>query len=171
MKKWISLVFLAGMLLSLAACGEEEVKGADLSGETLEAIVEKIYEQKPLEIGVGTNPVDVNDSQTIEYLIGLKDASNVKEAVISEAMISSQAYSLILARVNDAAKAEETAQAMLNGVDPAKWICVQADSMGAAVYGDLVLVVMSDSGYAKAEDMVAAFKTVCGGTLDKELTR
>lgn len=171
MKKWISLILLAGMLLSLAACGGQENKGADLSGETLEAIVDKIYEQKPLQISVGTNPVDVSDSQMTEYMIGLKDASNIKEAVISEAMMSSQAYSLILARVNDAAKAEETAQTMLNGVDPAKWICVQADSLAAGVYGDLVLVVMSDSTYAKAGDMVAAFQTVCGGTLDKELTR
>lgn len=171
MKKWISFLLLSGMLLTLAACGQEEAKGADLSGETLSAIVDKIYEQKSLEIRVGTQEVDLSDADATAYLIGLSDPSNVKEAVISEAMMGSQAYSLILARVSDPAKAEETAQAMLSGVDPAKWICVQADSLGAAVYGDLILVVMSDSTYASAESMIGAFKTVCGGTLDKELTR
>ena len=98
-----------------------------------------------------------------------QDYEVLSGAVVSESMIGSQAYSLVLVRVNDPAKAEETAQAILDGVNPAKWICVQADDLDAAVSGDLVLFVMI--GSQLAADLIGAFKTLCGGTLDKELSK
>ena len=68
--------------------------------------------------------------------------------------------------------AEETARAILDGVNPAKWICVQADDLDAAVSGDLVLFVMIGSQFdLPAADLIGAFKTLCGGTLDKELSK
>ena len=106
------------------------------------------------------------------YYTGLSDASALSGAVVSESMMGSQAYSLVLARVNDPAKAEETARAILDGVNPAKWICVQADDLDAAVSGDLVLFVMIGSQFdLPAADLIGAFKTLCGGTLDKELSK
>ena len=72
----------------------------------------------------------------------------------------------------DAAKAEEVAQMMLDNIDPVKWICVQADDIDAAIYGDLVLFVMIGSQFGiPAADMIGAFKTVTGGVLDKELSK
>ena len=68
--------------------------------------------------------------------------------------------------------AEEVAQMMLDNIDPVKWICVQADDIDAAIYGDLVLFVMIDSQFGiPAADMIGAFKTVTGGVLDKELSK
>ena len=175
MKKFISVILMAALALSLfAACGktDDAPKGADLSGESAEALVNKIYESKMPEFALMTMPVDLADAEMVAWQTGVSDPSLLKEAVISESMMGSQAYSMVMVRVNDAAKAEEVAQMMLDNIDPRKWICVAADDIDAAIYGDLVLFVMIDSSFGMpAADFIGAFKTIAGGALDKELSK
>ncbi len=175
MKKYISVILMAALALSLfAACGktDDAPKGADLSGESAEALVNKIYETKVPEFALMTMPVDLADAEMVAWQTGVSDPALLKEAVISESMMGSQAYSLVMVRVNDAAKAEEVAQMMLDNIDPRKWICVAADDIDAAIYGDLVLFVMIDSSFGMpAADFIGAFKTIAGGALDKELSK
>ena len=175
MKKFISVILMAALALSLfAACGktDDAPKGADLSGESAEALVNKIYETKVPEFALMTMPVDLADAEMVAWQTGVSDPALLKEAVISESMMGSQAYSLVMVRVNDAAKAEEVAQMMLDNIDPRKWICVAADDIDAAIYGDLVLFVMIDSSFGiPAADFIGAFKTIAGGALDKELSK
>ena len=175
MKKFISVILMAALALSLfAACGktDDAPKGADLSGESAEALVNKIYESKMPEFALMTMPVDLADAEMVAWQTGVSDPALLKEAVISESMMGSQAYSMVMVRVNDAAKAEEVAQMMLDNIDPRKWICVAADDIDAAIYGDLVLFVMIDSSFGMpAADFIGAFKTIAGGALDKELSK
>ena len=175
MKKFISVILMASLALSLfAACGktDDAPKGADLSGESTEALVNKIYESKMPEFALMTMPVDLADAEMVAWQTGVSDPALLKEAVISESMMGSQAYSMVMVRVNDAAKAEEVAQMMLDNIDPRKWICVAADDIDAAIYGDLVLFVMIDSSFGiPAADFIGAFKTIAGGALDKELSK
>ncbi len=175
MKKFISVILMAALALSLfAACGktDDAPKGADLSGESAEALVNKIYETKVPEFALMTMPVDLADAEMVAWQTGVSDPALLKEAVISESMMGSQAYSMVMVRVNDAAKAEEVAQMMLDNIDPRKWICVAADDIDAAIYGDLVLFVMIDSSFGMpAADFIGAFKTIAGGALDKELSK
>lgn len=175
MKKFISVILMAALALSLfAACGktDDAPKGADLSGESAEALVNKIYETKVPEFALMTMPVDLADAEMVAWQTGVSDPALLKEAVISESMMGSQAYSMVMVRVNDAAKAEEVAQMMLDNIDPRKWICVAADDIDAAIYGDLVLFVMIDSSFGiPAADFIGAFKTIAGGALDKELSK
>ena len=174
MKKFISVILMAALALSLfAACGktDDAPKGADLSGESAEALVNKIYESKMPEFALMTMPVDLADAEMTAWLTGISDPALLKEAAVSESMMGSQAYSLVMVRVNDAAKAEEVAQMMLDNIDPVKWICVQADDIDAAIKGDLVLFVMIDSQFGMpAADFIAAFSQAMGG-LDKELSK
>ena len=175
MKKFISVILMAALALSLfAACGktDDAPKGADLSGESAEALVNKIYESKMPEFALMTMPVDLADAEMVAWQTGVSDPALLKEAVISESMMGSQAYSMVMVRVNDAAKAEEVAQMMLDNIDPRKWICVAADDIDAAIYSDLVLFVMIDSSFGiPAADFIGAFKTIAGGALDKELSK
>ena len=175
MKKFISVILMAALALSMfAACGktDDAPKGADLSGESAEALVNKIYESKMPEFALMTMPVDLADAEMVAWQTGINAPALLKEAVISESMLGSQAYSLVMVRVNDAAKAEEVAQMMLDNIDPRKWICVAADDIDAAIYGDLVLFVMIDSSFGiPAADFIGAFKTIAGGALDKELSK
>ena len=144
--------------------------------EALNAKLEALYKLKTPDLMLATTAVDLASANWTRYYTGLEgeNAAKLDAALASEAAIGSQAYSLVLARVKDAADAPAIAQAMLDGIDPVKWICVQADDIRAASSGDLVMLVMADSGLSeavKADDLLAAFKELNGGKLDAELTR
>ena len=56
---------------------------------------------------------------------------------------------------------------MKAGVDPRKWICVEADDVKAAGIGDVVMLIMvSTTGDMTAQSFVDAFQTVAGRSCD-----
>lgn len=175
-KKILLLLLTTALMVSFAGCKKEEAVNkpeAKLEGD-LTSVIEKIYENTGVELMTENKPVDLKDSDAVKYYMGLEDASEIKEAVVSEAMISSQAYSMVLARVNDAADAKDVADAMLKGIDQRKWICVMADDLKTAVYGDAVLMVMIASSMeevATSQKLVDAFGEICGGELDAVLSK
>ena len=171
MKKIVALVLVAIMAMAMfTACGSEaDVKGPE---GTPAEIIDKIYAEKSIELPLMTMDVDLTDKDAVLMQIGLESAEKVKEAAVSESMMGSQAYSLVVVRVNDAADAEEVAKAMQGGIDQRKWICVEADDLRVAACGDVIMLFMVASDFADtvtAEEMVEAFKTVCGGKLTVDL--
>ena len=80
----------------------------------------------------------------------------------------------MLVRVKDAADAEEVANAMINGIDPRKWICVEADDVRVMVKGDVVALYMVDSEFGdemSGDGIEAALTEVLGGSLDKVIKK
>ena len=149
----------------------DESASAGLDG-TLSEIIVKLNEQKTPEFMTGEIPVDLTDADSVKYMTGLDSAEKVKEAAAHESMMGSQAYSLVLVRLNDAADAEAVATEMKNGIDQRKWICVEADDLRVVASGDLVMLIMIDSEYAStvtAADYVDAFTALAGGSLDVDL--
>ncbi len=171
MKKILAFILAAVMVLSFAACSSTEEGGNDaavkVEGTALE-IIEKIYAEKPVELMLMTSAFADLDSSMVPSFTGLADDSKLSDGAVSEPMMGSQAYSLVVVKVNDGENAEAVAQEMANGIDPAKWICVQADDVAVAAYGDTVMLFMIDSmlggeiGVSSA-DMVAAFNAAVGG--------
>ena len=153
--------------------GADDDFGADDGADAVEPdgalsdIVDAIYEKADPGYALGTIGVDLTDEYLLSYYTGLTDGSVLTAAVASEPMISSQAFSLVVARVADGQDAKSVARDMLAGVNPAKWICVSADDMTAAVSGDIVLLVMVneyDDDIASA-DFANAFVDLYGGEL------
>lgn len=142
---------------------------------TLPELINAIYAKQPVEIMVNDpTPVDLSDANAVNNFLGLTDASKVKEAYYSEAMIGSQAYSLVVVRTNSAADAPAVAQSMFDGINQAKWVCVSADCVAVGAYGDTVMLVMVNSGLGGATlhtDLRAAYASVVGGKLDVSLDR
>ena len=64
----------------------------------LSALIDSIYASVDPGIMVATSGVDLSQASWVTYYTGLEDASNLDAAVASEAMIGSQAYSLVLVR-------------------------------------------------------------------------
>lgn len=158
--------------LAFAGCGNADKEQTALEGKTLSEIIDLIYEQKDPGIGTATIEVDLGDANALKYNTGLDSADGIEDAAVSEAMISAQAYSLVLVRVEDSADTETVAREMQEGIDPAKWICVQADDREVSGYGDVALLIMVSSElseYVTAEEITDAFRTVCGGELAFEL--
>lgn len=174
MKRIMSVILVGMMLFGLTACAKADNTVSKGPEGELSKVIDQIYKQKKLEISVGTTKLDLTNADILKYNTGLSDAALVKEAVVSEAMISSQAYSLALVRVKDSKDAKTVAKEMLDGIDQGKWICVSADDLKVAACGDVVILVMvssSMSDMVTAAQLVDAFKTVCGGKLDFTLEK
>ena len=173
MKKILTVFLAALMILSFAACNtsdDPEVTGNPNYEGTLADLVDAIYEKKPLEMMVSQAiDIDVTDADALRYYLGLDSADGITEAVFSEAMTGSQAYSLCLARLGEGADVATIKNAILNGVDTQKWICVGADQLIVGNCGDVVIMVMADSQLSEtlAEDIYNAFVEVTGATGDK----
>ena len=140
----------------------------------LTEIIDAVYKKNPIDLSLETDSVDISNADMLNSFTGLDSADKIKEAVVSEPMMGSQAYSFVLVRVKDAADAEEVANAMINGIDPRKWICVEADDVRVMVKGDVVALYMIDSEFGdemSGDGIEAALTEVLGGSLDKVIKK
>ena len=111
MKKFTALLLAAFILLTAVGCAKKEPSAAPatIEGTTAE-IIDKIYaNHKEVDLYLETLPLDVTDSNAVTYNTGLASGEKLSEGSISEAMMS-QAYSLVVLRVKDAADAPQIAK-------------------------------------------------------------
>ena len=172
MKKFLSVVLVLALVLSMAACGgkknQETVPAAQTVAGTMEELLNKTIEQRPVEFMGGVIPVDLTDSSedglwALKSYTGLDSAEKISEAAAFEPMMGSMAFSMVLVRVADGVDAKSVAESMKSGIDTRKWICVEADDLKVAGFGDVVMLIMvnSDSGMT-AQSFVDAFAKVAG---------
>ena len=140
----------------------------------LAALVDSIYEVYPVEIMMPqTRAIDLADESWLTYNAGLTldQGVLVDAAVLSESLTGSQAYSLVLLRLKDAADAPAIAEAMLENIDPAKWVCVGADVQRVVAFDDKVLYVMANRELADVNALVDALPEALGisYTLDERV--
>ncbi len=187
MKKLISLMLAFAMIACIAvgcapAANNDGTEGTEnkapevqnLTG-TMEELVNKIVEKNPVEFMGGSMTLDLaNTSEMTEedfawYIknyTGLDSDSDISDGAFYEAMMGSIAFSLVAVRVNESADAKTVGQAMKDGIDTRKWICVAADDLMVAGYGDVVVLIMLDTGLEMtAQSFIDAFKDVCGADL------
>lgn len=177
-KKIVALLLSAAMMLSVTACGSGSVGNSEQAGgstnqeapsfDNTEAVINAIYEKKPIELNMGSIPVELTDEYSLSAYTGLTpdDADKLVEATASEPMMG-QACSIVVAELTDASNAADIAQKMANGIDQRKWICVEADTLKVVTCDKYVLLVMIDSQFADmvtVDDIVGAFTEVCGYT-------
>lgn len=133
------------------------------SAEDLSLFVDTLYAGKEnLFSSLMSQPIDVTDSESVSYMTGLENGNDLEYLVVSEPMMSSQAYSLVIAKIKDGADADSIAKKMSENIDMRKWICVSAEVLYATSTEDLVFLVMSSEEMAKPvydafKDKVGAF--------------
>ena len=131
------------------------------SAEDLTAFVDKIYEgNENLFPSLMSQAIDVTDSETVSYMTGLENGDDLEYLVVSEPMMSSQAYSLVIAKVKDGADADAVAKTMSENIDMRKWLCVSAEVLYATSTEDLAFLVMTSEEMAKP--VYDAFKAKVG---------
>ena len=162
MKKIISILLVMVLALGVfAGCGAK----TELEGTTVE-ILEKINENAEVQFPLGTDNIDAENPS---YHTGLTTefyAENVAEGAYSEAMIGSQAHSMIILKVKDGVNPEDVASKIFTDLKPNKWICVTAEHMYVNTSGDYVFMVMS---YADATStIIPAFEALAGTVGDAQ---
>ena len=159
----ICVVVVAVLAVVFLTTGSSSNLPAITSAENLSTLVDSIYAGVTDEMpGVMTQPIDVTDKDMVSYMTGLENGDELEYLVVSEPMMSSQAYSLILAKVKSGANASKVAETMKDNIDTRKWICVTAEKVYATNSGDVVFLVMTKADLA--ESVLNSFKTLAGNT-------
>ena len=113
-----------------------------------ETMLNKLIEKQPMQFPTMVVPIDMADEFAWNGFTGLESKEHVVEAAACEAAMGSQAFSLVLVKVDDVANVEAMAKAIQEKVNPRKWICVNADDLMVVATGEYVLLAMMDSQYA-----------------------
>ena len=177
MKKIIAIVLVvvvaAVAVFALTGNKAPETSATPYEG-TLEDLTNALYEANPVEFMVGpAMPVELTDVDALYAYLGLESADGIAEATWSESMIGAQPYSLVLAKVADGADMEAIKNAMFNGINTRKWICVEADQLRVVSAADVIMLVMAGSEFAPglADGMVEAFAANVGELSGETLAR
>lgn len=191
MKKIFAMLLALSMLFSFAACGGTTaepttpatdaptdtpeistgpvVEGNDVTTDisALEVWLNEIIAKQPVEFMGGVMPVDLTDPDGVKYMTGLDSVDGIVEAAVFEPMMGSIAFSLVMVRTAEGTDAKTVAEAMKAGIDQRKWICVEANDLKVATYGDVAMLIMVDSNNGlSAQSYVDAFAQVAGAELD-----
>ena len=134
------------MLFSFAACGKttasEEAEA--LSGSCID-ILNKVYETADLDASMRDAMQDYEmttiDADMEEYVLGT-DEITYTDSAYSAPMMTSVAYQCVVLRVPDGTDVPKAKQTLLDKANPAKWICVEAESVAVESIGDVILYVM-----------------------------
>ena len=169
------IALILSLVLLLAACGAQPAEttapsaAATAPEGTCAELVEKLYENVPVELALMTETMEtsLSDAEMFAYLTGLQNNEGVTDVAVSLPMMGAQAYHVVMVRAESNDKAAELAQYLFDNADMARWVCVQATEKQAAVCGDLAFFVMLDPQYGvTCDQLVEGFTTVCGGAVD-----
>ncbi|MCI8486610.1 MAG: hypothetical protein HFJ20_06015 [Clostridia bacterium] len=132
------------------------------SAEDLEGLINKVYEgqENLIPNSVQTQVIDIKDDVMVKSFTGLDNGNDLEYLVVSEPMISSQAYSFVLLTVKEGVNANKIAETIKDKVDYRKWICVSAEKVYTTSSGNVVCLIMSSEEVAKP--IYEKFKTLVG---------
>lgn len=91
-----------------------------------------------------TRVLSKEDLESVTFNTGLTDISGIKDIILSESMVGSFAYSLVMLRT-DGKNTDEIAETLGNNINPAKWVCVSAESISSITLDDDIILVMGDT--------------------------
>ena len=143
----VAIVAVIIIAILVAVLGKEKTKtlSVDLTGaEQVKSFISKVYEGVGSEMpALDTSDIDLNDDSSLSYFTGLTNKDDIEFGVVSEPLMTSQAYSLVFVRVKDESKVNDIKQQILDNVNYRKWICVSAEKTYVTNYGNTVILLMS----------------------------
>ena len=169
------IALILALVMMLAACGAQPAEttapaaAATAPEGTCADLMTKLYENVTVELALMTETMEtsLSDAEMFTYLTGLQSNEGVADVAVSLPMMGAQAYHVVMVRAESNDKAAELAQYLFDNSDMARWVCVQATEKQAVVCGDLAFFVMLDPQYGvTCDQIVEAFTTVCGGSVD-----
>lgn len=160
----VIIVAVVAVLVGIFAFNNNSKPASNLSvssADDLTALVDQIYAGVSIEMpSLMTMPIDTTDADAVKSFTGLDTENEIEYAVVSEPMMSSQAYSLVLVKVKNGINADEVAETMNKQINERKWICVTAEKIYSVASGDVVCLVMTNA--ETAQPVFESFKTIAG---------
>lgn len=159
----VAILVVVGVFLILKFVGNTSKTNLEPveKAEDLSNLIDKVYEGKEDVLPrLNTTIVDVANVDNVKAVTGLENVDNFEYVVVSEPLMSSQAYSFVLAKVKKGVDSDNIAKEMSEKVDPRKWICVSAEKIYATSSGDVVCLVMASQEWGKP--VYDSFKSLAG---------
>lgn len=151
LKKLCLLGSVFMLCLTASGCGSKNIEG------TLPDLMKQVYKDiKEEEFPMAVENIEIT-AENVENFLGSKEIE-FKEALASESMITSVAYSVILIRTKEGADVEKIKQQLKASVNPNKWICVGVEEVIIESKGDLIIVILSDDLGKKIQKGFQALK-------------
>lgn len=139
------------------------------SADDLVAMVDKIYEGMQGQLpSLATDIIEVSDADMVNSFTGLENGEELEYLVVSQPLMSSQAYTLVLAKVKTGVDANSVAKKMCEQVNTRRWICVEAEKVNATNAGDILCMIMTNTD--TADKVYSNFKKLAG-QIGEEYTR
>ena len=169
----IAVIVVLAIIIGVIVGNNQKTKGEGATIETASQMKEmfnSIYNKLGDELpSLETEEIDVSDASMVEAFTGLASNENVETLVVSEPMMSSQAYSAVALKVKAGANIENMKQEMLDNINMAKWICVSASNLYITNSGNTIFMVMADNDWASP--VYDAFKEYVNNNIGKELDK
>ena len=134
--------------------------------EMFKTIYSKLGEKLP---NLETQEISIKDETQVKAYTGLKSNKDIEKIVVSEPLMSSQAYSAVTIKVKSGANIEEIKKEMLENINMSKWICVSAEKMYITNNENTIFMVMSNEDWANP--VYNEFKEYVGNNIGKELEK
>lgn len=146
----IVIVAVAGIVFAIYNNSKPKSNVQITSTQDMENLINTVYEgqEDVLPGSLMTQTLDISNIDIVTSYTGLTSNENIDGIVVSEPMMSSQAYSFVLVKVKDGADADTIAKGMSEKVDTRKWICVEAEKLYATSVDNLAVLVMSSDEWA-----------------------
>ena len=174
-KQWIMWVAVVVVVIVIAVIGVVAISGKNGGTTATEINIKKMFNtiyadlKDQLPDSLTTQEINVKDGEQVAEYTGLVSTENVEKLLVSEPMISSQAYSAIALKVKAGADIEGIKQEMLDNLNMNKWICVSAEKLYITSYNNIIFAVMSDEDWAKP--VYDGFKKYVNNKNGKELEK
>lgn len=164
----LAVIIGAILIINNKSKGNEEgkIETAEQMQEMFKTIYSKLGEKLP---NLETQEISIEDETQVKAYTGLKSNKDIEKIVVSEPLMSSQAYSAVTVKVKSGANIEEIKKEMLENINMAKWICVSAEKMYITNNGNTIFMVMSSEDWAKP--VYNEFKEYVGNNIGKELEK
>ena len=167
------VVAIIAVAIAFVTCTNKENITSNVKLESTQDIT-KMFSSIYADLGdslpnLETADIDISDDMMVEEYTGLKSAGNVELLVVSEPLMSSQAYSAVAIKVKDGADIETMKQEILDNINMRKWICVSAGKIYITNHDNVIFFVMADEDWAKP--VYENFKKFVNNEVGKELEK
>lgn len=167
----LSIIFIVVLIGILVILKNNAQTSGNLNSVTdvkkmFNSVYSKLDGQLP---SLETQEIDVADENQVKFYTGLTSCENVEFLVVSEPMMSSQAYSAVALKVKNTANIETMKQEMLDNIDTNKWICVSASKVYVTNSDSVIFLIMADDTWAKL--VYDGFKDFVNNNIGKELEK
>lgn len=167
----VSVLIISLIVILVLVNNNSGTKGSIETSRDAKNMLKSIFKENENDLpnSLETTEINVSNIEEVSAFAGLKSNSDVEFLVVSEPMMSSQAFSTVVVKAKDGADIESMKQEMLDNINMRRWICVSAEKVYITNSGNIIFMAMASEEWAKP--VYDSFKEKVENKIGKELEK